>query len=443
MSEPNLCVMKFLSILLFVLVSTLAGAQTSRLTLLKNVNVVDGTGQPTQKNVNVLIEDGVVKQISSNISERSAQVVDLTGKTIMPVITNVHAHLGMATNNHSRIQIAREAERYLTYGVGTVLSMGTDKETIFTLRDESRAGKLPGATIYTAGYGFRPPLGNRPQEVGMEKLYRPATPEEARQNVRELAALKPDVVKIWVDNMGYGKITPEVYGAIIDEAHKHGIRVAAHLFYLEDAHKLLDAGVDIFAHSVRDKEVDDRLIKRMKAMGTIYIPTLTRDAYEFYYGTDKPWLGDPFFAASLDEGVLDMIKSAEYRNRITSGERYAANQAAFNMALKNLKKLHDAGVLVALGTDSGATPVRAQGFSEHLELKLMVDAGLTPAEAIATATRNACQAMKLAQQGTLAPGMKADFIVLDADPLTNIQNTWKIDAVWKNGKEVSKGPLRK
>jgi len=138
-----------------------------------------------------------------------------------------------------------------------------------------------------------------------------------------------------------------------------------------------------------------------------------------------------------------MIKSAEYRNRITSGDQYAANQAAFNMALKNLKKLHDAGVLVALGTDSGATPVRAQGFSEHLELKLMVDAGLTPAEAIATATRNACQAMKLAQQGTLAPGMKADFIVLNADPLTDIQNTWKIDAVWKNGKEVSKGPLRK
>src|SRR5690606_34452239 len=192
--------MKFLSILLFVLVSTIAGAQTSRLTLLKNVNVVDGTGQSTQKNVNVLIEDGVVKQISSNISERSAQVVDLKGKTIMPVITNVHAHLGMATNNYSRIQITKEAERYLTYGVGTVLSMGTDKETIFTLRDESRAGKLPGATIYTAGYGFRPPLGDRPQEVGMEKLYRPATPEEARQNVRELAALKPDVVKIWVDN---------------------------------------------------------------------------------------------------------------------------------------------------------------------------------------------------------------------------------------------------
>lgn len=443
MSEPNLYLMKFLPILFLILISFLADAQTSRLTLLKNVNVIDGSGKPPLKNFNVLIEDGVIKQILPNASERSAKVVDLKGKTIMPIITNVHAHLGMATNNHSRVQITKEAERYLMYGVGTVLSMGTDKETIFSLRDESSAGKLPGATIYTAGYGFRPPLGNRPQEVGMEKLYRPATPEEARQNVRELAALKPDVVKIWVDNMGYGKITPEVYGAIIDEAHKHGIRVAAHLFYLEDAHKLLDAGVDIFAHSVRDKEVDDRLIQRMKSMGTIYIPTLTRDAYEFYYGTDKPWLDDPFFSASLDDGVLDMIKSAEYRSRITSGQRYEANQAAFDMALKNLKKLHDGGVLVALGTDSGATPVRAQGFSEHLELKLMVDAGLSPAEAIVTATRNACQAMKLPQQGTLTPGMKADFIILNADPLVDIQNTWKIDAIWKNGKEVSKGPVRK
>lgn len=365
----------------------------------------------------------------------------------MPLLTNAHGHLGIskgntvAPENFNRDHIIKELERYQSYGVGTVVSMGMDKELIFSIRDASRSGKIPGATVFTAGYGFRPPLGSRPQEVAMEKLYRPATAEEAISNIKALAALKPDMIKIWVDDMGgtTGKIKPEVYGAIISEAHKHGIRVAAHLFYLEDAHLLLDAGVDIFAHSVRDKEVDDQLISKMKSKGTIYIPTLTRDAYEFFYGTAQPWLNDPFFKASLEPGVLEMIMSEEYKSRIVNGPRYQKNKDAYNMALKNLKKLHDAGVLVVMGTDSGAQPVRAQGFSEHLELQLMTEAGLTPLQAITVATRNSCQALNLSDQGTLSQGMRADFIVLNTNPADDIKATQSIHSVWKQGIQVSTG----
>jgi imidazolonepropionase-like amidohydrolase len=438
---------KFLLILISLACMKVQG-QSSESILLKNVTVIDGSGKPSQKGMNVLLKDGRIVSISRENSQ-SGKVIDLSGKTIMPLLTNVHAHLGMskgttvAPENFSREQIVKELQRYLSYGVGTVVSMGSDKELIFSLRDESRSGKLPGALIYTAGYGFRSPLGSRPQETGFEKIYRPSTVEEAVKNVKELAAFKPDMIKIWVDDQGgtIEKIKHEIYGAIISEAHKYGIRVAAHLFYLDDAHRLIDAGVDIFAHSVRDKEVDDGLIAKMKSRGIIYIPTLTRDGYEFFYGTPQPWLNDPFFKTSLEPGVFEMITGEEYRSRIVNNPRYQKNKDAYNMALKNLKKLADNDVLVVLGTDSGAQPVRAQGFSEHLELQLMVEAGLTPLQVIAMATRNASNALRLKDQGVLFPGMHADFIVLNANPEQDIKATRTIHSVWKNGIEVSRGPL--
>lgn len=435
--------------LLLLLISSYATSQSPQPVLLKNVRVIDGSGKAPLENMDLLVEGDKIKSIGKQAGSSGVKVIDLTGKTVMPLITNVHGHLGMskgttvAPENFSREQILKELERYQAYGVCTVVSMGTDKELIFSLRDASRSGKIRGATIFTAGYGFRPPLGSRPQETGMEKLYRPATAEEATENVRSLVAFKPDFVKIWVDDMGgtAGKIKPEVYRAIISEAHKHGIRVAAHLFYLEDAHLLLDAGVDFFAHSIRDKEVDDDLIAKMKTRGVIYIPTLTRDGYEFFYGTAQPWVNDPFFKASLEPGVYEMITSEEYKNRMANSPRYQKNKDAYDMALKNLKKLFDAGVIVALGTDSGAFPARAQGFSEHLELQLMVQAGLTPLQALTVATRNATNALKLSDQGTLSPGMRADFIVLNSNPVEDIKATQSIHSVWKKGVQVSNGPL--
>lgn len=419
--------------------------------MLRNVTVIDGSGRPAQKNMNVLLKEGKIISMSKDAAKSNTRVIDMSGKTIMPLLINVHGHLGMSKGttigpeSFTREQIAKELERYQSYGVGTVVSMGMDKELIFSIRDDSRSGKLSGASVYTAGYGFRSPLGTKAPEKGMEKIYRPTTADEAIANVKVLAALKPDVIKIWVDDQGgtVEKINPDVYKAIINEAHKYGIRVAAHLFYLEDAHALLDAGVDIFAHSVRDKEVDDALIAKLKSKGIVYIPTLTRDAYEFFYGTTQPWVNEPFFKASLEPGVYEMITGSEYKNRIVNNPRYQKNKDAYNMALKNLKKLHDSNVLVAMGTDSGAQPVRAQGFSEHLELQLMVEAGLTPLQAITVATRNASNALRLKDQGVLSPGMRADFIVLNSNPENDIKSTQSISAVWKNGVEVSHGPLSK
>ena len=430
-------------ILLLILVTPSKGqGQSSETLLIKGVTLIDGTGKPAQKNVNVEIKNNKISAISSKPPLKGARVIDLSGKTIMPLITNVHGHLGMATGNYTPAQIVKELERYQLYGVGTVVSMGTDKESIFAVRDSSRSGRLPGADVYTAGYGFRPPLGNKPQETGMEKIFRPATAEQAIQNVQELARLKVDMVKVWVDDMGgtTEKIKPEVYRAIIAEAHKNGLPVAAHLYYAEDAHQLIDAGVDIFAHSIRDLEVDDALISKMKTKGIVYIPTLTRDGYEFFYGDQPAWLLDPFFKASLEPGVFETITSEEYRKKEANNPGRQKNMTAYSIALRNLKKIHAAGILVAFGTDSGAQTRRAQGFSEHLELQLMVDAGLTPSEVIAIATRNSCQVLKVKDQGTLQPGMNADFMVLNQNPLDDIKATRTIHSVWKKGAMVNNGP---
>lgn len=137
-----------------------------------------------------------------------------------------------------------------------------------------------------------------------------------------------------------------------------------------------------------------------------------------------------------------MITSQKYQNDLKNSPAYTKNMKAFDVALRNLKKLADAGVLIAMGTDSGAMPLRAQGFSEHLELELMVQAGLTPLQVIGIATKNGAEVLRIDKNfGTLEKGKIADLLILDGDPVQDIRNTRKINSVYKAGKEVSKGPL--
>ena len=149
--------------------------QSPEAIMLKNVTLIDGSGRPAQKDMNVLLKEGKIVSISKDAAKSNTRVIDMSGKTIMPLLINVHGHLGMSKGttigpeNFTREQIAKELERYQSYGVGTVVSMGMDKELIFSIRDDSRSGKLPGASVYTAGYGFRSPLGSRSEETGMEK----------------------------------------------------------------------------------------------------------------------------------------------------------------------------------------------------------------------------------------------------------------------------------
>ena len=200
-------------------------------------------------------------------------------------------------------------------------------------------------------------------------------------------------------------------------------------------------GLDIIAHSVRDAEIDDALLAEMKKRKVAYIPTLSLDEFAFAYQDAPGWLSSPFFQAALEPGMLQMLSNAEYREKVRKNPNTAKEVSALQVALKNVKKVHDAGILLALGTDSGAQPIRVQGFSEHNELELLVKAGLTPLQAISVGTRNAAMLLKIDHQvGTLEPGKKANFIVLDKNPAEDILNTRTISAVWKNGQKVNDGP---
>jgi imidazolonepropionase-like amidohydrolase len=425
-----------------------------QVTVLTDVKVIDGTGAPVQPNKTVVIEGDRIRSISGDGAGKpnDAKTIDMHGQTIMPLIINTHGHLGMVkgtasgVSNQTEDNFRHQLLRYQDYGIGAILSMGTDGPKFAEIREASRSGKWQGADVYSAGNGFGVKDGAPSAAMGFTNILRPDTPDEARKEVAAQAPMKPDFYKLWLDDF-YGQypklISPEVYGAIIDEAHKHGLRVAAHLYHLKDARSLVADGVDVLAHSVRDGEVNDALLADMKKHHTAYIPTLSLDDFAFAYADSPDWVNRPFFRAALDPGVFEMITSADYKAKTRESKMAKIEEEALPIAMRNLKKIYDAGILVALGTDSGATPIRVQGFAEHVELGLMVQAGLTPLEAISVATKNGAQLLRISDQyGTLESGKKANFIVLAKDPSQEISNTQTIRAVWKNGIKVSDGPVR-
>lgn len=437
-----------LLLLALLAAATIAPAQV---TVFRNVTLIDGNGGAVRHHVSLVIEAGKVRSVLSEDAKlpAGADSIDLSGKTIMPELINCHGHIGLlkgtktASANYTKENLTRHLLQYQDYGVGAVQVMGTDHDEIYPWRDESRQGSLPGAEIFTAGRGFGVPNAMPPLAMGMDQVYRPATPEEARKDVDELAQHHPDLVKMWVDDFygQYPTMKPEIYAAIIDQAHKQHLRVAAHVFHLADAQQLVAAGLDIFAHSIRDAEVPDTLIAQMKRHHMAYIETLSLDDFATAYKDDPKWMNDPFFRNSLEPGVYEMITSQSYKDSLKTSKPAAIEQTALPIAIKNLKKIYDAGILVALGTDSGATPIRPIGFSEHVELQLLVQAGLTPLQAITIGTKNAAELLHAsATIGTLTLGHKANFIVLDKDPTEDIHNTETIASVWKDGKKVSSGP---
>jgi imidazolonepropionase-like amidohydrolase len=316
----------------------------------------------------------------------------------------------------TREAVVELLQRKAYFGVGAVLSLGTDPGNIaFTLRDE----RIPnGARLLTAGRGITMPEPGR-----SEVPYWVSTEAEARNAVRQLAAQKVDIVKIWVDdrNGKYKKLTPELYTAVIEEAHKHGLRVTAHVYYLDDAKGLLKAGVDAFAHGVRDQDVDDGFLAMVKARPDfVLVPNLPDRGVV----TDVSWLAD-----HVSPGELQKLQAGAAKAR-------PAAQQSFGIQARSLAKMNAAGVTIALGTDGGIA------WSHHLEMEDMVAAGMTPQQVIVAATGDAAEFLRLKEHGTIATGKSADFLVLDANPLDDITNTRQITDVYLRGVRLDRAAMR-
>ncbi len=417
--------------------------------IIEGANIWDGTGSASIRDGVIVVSDGSIQAVGPRASTpipRGANVISGAGKTLIPGLINAHGHVGMtkglkaSPENYSEENVLAQLRQYARYGITTVQSLGTDFEPILKLRGPARENETPRATVFTAGRGFTNKQGYPavlPGNAGVPREIDAV--EEVRKNIEELARQKVDVVKIWVDDHWghYKKIRPELYRAIIGEAHKNGLRVMAHLFYLEDARQLVAAGLNGMAHSVRDKEVDDDLIRLIKEKNTFVVATLAREESTFIYATPPAFLDDPFFNRWIDPEIIKQLKDPAYGARIKADPDFSKFPGQLAMAKKNLKKLFDAGVHIAFGSDSGP-PARFHGFFEHRELELMVEAGLTPAQALRAATSNSATALHISGKfGSLTKGKRADMILLDADPLTDIRNMRKINKVWIGGREVN------
>jgi imidazolonepropionase-like amidohydrolase len=412
---------------------------------IKNFTLIDGTGRPPLAHAAMIIDNGRILWVGPAAQLKTAastQVIDLQGKYVMPGIINLHVHLGdtIGLDQDAKFftpeNVEKDLKTYASYGVTTVLSMGTDKDSIFKIRDQQRAGRPTETRVYTAGQGFVFEGGYG----GIEGVnHGVSTVAEVEPAVAAQAAKHVDIIKLWLDDhLGTKKKMPyDIAQAIIVSAHQHHLRVVAHIFYLQDARQLVDYGVDGLAHSVRDKPVDAEFIADMKRHGTWQeAATLSREASMFVYGQTPPYASDPFFTRSILPGVLATLKSPAYQQKVRSDPDFSMYPGFLRTAEHNLKTLADAGVPYGFGTDSGP-PGRFPGYFSHWEMELMVQAGLTPMQVITAATGSAAKFLHAKDLGTLEMNKWADLIVLDKNPLDDIKNTRSINAVYIAGNHVA------
>jgi imidazolonepropionase-like amidohydrolase len=409
-----------------------------RAEVFRNVRIIDGTGDVIAARGAIVVRDGRIVA-AGPAAAASAPVgalsIDLDGRTIIPGLVNAHGHvadtMGLQTGRqfYTEANLVGQLRRYASYGVTTVASLGGDAEAAFALRDAQATPPLDRARIFVAG-----PVITAP------------TPEAARAEVDRVAAMKPDFIKIRVDdNLGTtSKMPMEVARAVIEQAHKHKLGVAAHIFYLDDAKALVRAGVDFIAHSIRDQPVDAELIAMLRESALCVCPTLTRELSTFVYESEPEFFGDPFFLKSADPAVLEALRDPKRQAQMRQSKSAQRYKAALEVAIANAKRLADGGVRLASGTDTGP-PARFQGYFEHLELELVARSGLQPARILAAATGNAAACLarlkagpagELARIGLLQPGYWADFVVLTGDPLADIKATRTIESVWIAGRRI-------
>jgi imidazolonepropionase-like amidohydrolase len=388
-----------------VLAGWAISAQTT-VTVFENGRVIVGDGKVIE-NASVVVDGTRITQVGLAASIKApagATRVSLSGKTLMPALVDAHVH-----TSTTRDALIADLKARARMGIGAAMSLGLDPgDFAFQVRSEN----IPGAArFFTAGRGI-----TAPEQGRTDVPYWITTEDQARSAVRELAKNKVDIVKIWVDDRDhkYTKLSPALYGAVIDEAHKNKLRVTAHIFALEDAKGLLKAGIDGFAHGIRDTDADAEVMALFKSHpNVVVVPNMPDRGVAANYS----WL-----KGIVSDGELQKIQAGA-----TDRPQVAATWAIQG---RNLKKLSDAGVKIAMGTDGNTF------WAPHVEMEDMVASGMTPAQVIVASTKTSADFVRLPNTGTIENGKTADLLILDANPLENITNTRRISAVYLRGAAV-------
>ena len=436
-------------IVLALAAGAVVAAQSPTVTVFENARVIISAGRPAIERGTLVVQSGKVIAAGERGSVKvpaNASRVDLTGKTVMPAMVNAHIHLGFqrggtfAAESYTRDNILEQLNRYAAAGVAAVLSLGTDAGPIADdIRAEQRRGTLGGALFRMAGRGIAPPDAGPANAAMKPSAYGVRTEQEARTAVREQAARGVDIIKIWVDdrNGTVPKLSPELARAVIDEAHTRKLKVIAHIFYLDDAKWLARAGVNGFAHLVRDREADDELVTLMREHGVVIIPNMSINQNGTFTAAPD-WLDDPLFRAVTPADEAERLRASFTGRTAQSVERAAAT---FQGMERSVARMKAGRVKFAFGTDAGAVRDHGHAFTDHRELEIMVRAGLTPMEALAAATSGSAELAGLTDLGALTPGKSASFAVLDGNPLDDIRNTRRIAAVYLRGVAVDRDRL--
>jgi imidazolonepropionase-like amidohydrolase len=426
-----------------------ATPMSAETTVFEGARLITGDGGTPIENSAFIVDGNRITAVGRRgevaIPAGSARV-DLAGKTVIPALIDAHVHMGyrkgltFGPENYTRENLLDTLNRFAYYGVAAILETGTARGD---LAYQLRAETPPGALFRTAGRGFGMPNAG-PGGPMRDSAYGVTTEAEARADVQELAAKKVDMIKIWVDdrNGTVEKLKPNFYRAIIDEAHKHDIHVMAHIVDLADVKDLLRAGVDGFAHMIRDKDVDDELLALLKARPNVFFEQTLWGERRSIYAARPAWLDEPILRESFSSREIEVL-GEEFSGSAESPQAQRA-RAMGQTNLRNTARLNAAGVTLAVGTDSGGvTGEEFFGLGTHVEMEIQATrAGLTPMQALVAGTRTPAKILGLDQLGTVAPGKSADFIVLNANPLDNIANTRKIDRVYLRGENVPRTAMR-